>query len=114
MAQCFELSLLPGTDPVEFESVLWKEVFPHFKILRRNVRGHEHRLLKLDGPNPSPRYVWLVFVSLVGSTPQTAGKGPTQLASNLDWSDEIAKIVEKYATVAAFSEITPDVVASAG
>jgi len=30
-------------------------VFSVRSVLRRNVRGQEHRLLKLDGSDPSPR-----------------------------------------------------------
>jgi hypothetical protein len=114
MAQCFELSLLPGTDPTAFETFLWKEVFPKFTVLRRNVHGQEHRLLKLDDPGSSPRYVWLVFVTLFGSTPETSSKGPTVLASGLDWTAKIATIVKPYATVAGFSEIKLDEVAGVG
>jgi hypothetical protein len=78
------------------------------------VHGQEHRLLKLAGADPSPRYVWLVFVTLFGSTPETSSKGPTVLASGLglDWTDKIATIVKPYATVAAFSEIKLDESAS--
>jgi len=114
MAQCYELSLLPGANPAEFESFLWKEVFPQFKVLRRNVRGWHHRLLKLDGSESSPRYVWIVLVDLFGSTPETSSKGPTSLASGLNWTDEIAKTVKSYATVASFGEVKADEVASLG
>jgi len=85
-----------------------------FTVLRRNVHGQEHRLLKLDDPGASPRYVWLVFVTLFGSTPETSSKGPTVLASGLDWTDKITNIVKPYATVAAFSEIKLDEIASVG
>lgn len=114
MAQCFELSLLPGVNPSEFETFLWKELFPKFTVLRRNARGQEHRLLKLDGSDPSPRYVWLVFVTLFGSTPETSSKGPTVLASGLDWTGDIATAVKAFATVTSFREVKPEEVASVG
>src|SRR4029078_3453393 len=105
MAQCFELSLLPGTDPTAFETFLWKEVFPKFTVLRRNVHGQDRRRLKLDDPGASPRYVWLVFVTLFGSTPETSSKGPTVLASGLDLTDKITNIVKASATLRAVNEI---------
>lgn len=107
MAQCFELTLRPGANADDFERLLWQEVFPKFIILRRTVRGQTHRLLKLVGPDSSPRYIWLVLVDLVGATPETAGEGPTVLASDLDWLSEASRLVEKFATVATFSEVTP-------
>src|SRR4051794_39622257 len=106
MAQCLELSLLPGIDPADFERHVLKEVFPAFKILRRNVRGHRHKLLKLEGAAPAPRYVWVTLVDLVGPTPATAGQGPTDLVSSLDVT-EVSHLVRKFATVAAFTEVTP-------
>ena len=107
MAQCFELTLLPGVSAVAFEQFLRDEVFPKFRVLRRNVRGQDNRLLKLDSSNGSARYIWLVFVHLVGSTPETAGAGPTQLATRLEWLEGIAEAVKEHATVAAFTEVTP-------
>src|SRR4029077_20117467 len=114
MAQCFELSLHPGINPAEFEGFLWKEVFPHFRVFRRNVRHQEHRLLKRDSTDETSRYLWMVFVSLVGSTPQTAGDGPTELASGLDWLGDIAEAVKQYATVMTYTEVTVGEVARLG
>jgi hypothetical protein len=105
MAQCFEFTLLPGASPAVFEQVLRQEVFPKFRVLRRNVRGQANRLLKVEAGDGPPRYIWLVFVHLVGSTPETAGSGPTQLATKLDWLEGISALVEPHATVAAFSEV---------
>src|SRR5215467_14180150 len=108
MAQCFELSLLPGVNASDFENVMSTQVFPHFQILRRNVRGTVHRLLKIEGDPAELRYIWLVFVDLVGDTPQTAGEGPEVLASGLNWLGEASQQLSKFATVSSFSEvITP-------
>jgi hypothetical protein len=106
MAQCFELTLLPGANPVVFEQFLRHEVFPKFRVLRRSVRGQANRLLKVESADGPTRYIWLVFVHLVGSTPETAGSGPTQLATKLDWLEGISALVKEQATVAAFSEVT--------
>jgi hypothetical protein len=108
MAQCFELTLLPGASAVAFEQFLRDEVFPKFRVLRRNVRGQENRLLKLDSADGCPRYIWLVFVHLVGSTPETAGAGPTQLATRLEWLEGISEAVKDHATVAAFTEVAAE------
>jgi hypothetical protein len=105
MAQCFELTLLSGTNADDFERFLWKEVFPKFEILRRNVRGTTHRLLKLVGADSPPRYIWLVFTDLVGSTPETAGQGPEVLASNIDWLSAAAQLVANFATISTFTEV---------
>jgi hypothetical protein len=87
-----------------------KRSFPQFRVLRRNVRGQGHRLLRLHGSDGLPRYMWLVFVSLVGSTPETAGHGPTVLASGLDSTDDVATAMKPFATVASFREVKPEIV----
>ena len=108
MAQCFELSLLSGIEESTFEKAAFTEVFPNLQILRRNVRGTAHRLLKLDGTHSGHRkYIWLVFTLLVGSTPETAGEGPEVLASDLSFIDTASQLFAKYATISSFEEIQP-------
>lgn len=108
MAQCFELSLLSGVQESAFEKATFTEVFPNLQILRRNVRATAHRLLKIDGTHSGQRkYIWLVFASLVGSTPETAGDGPDVLASDLSFVDQASQLFAKYATISSFQEIQP-------
>jgi hypothetical protein len=107
MAQCFELSLLPGVNASDFEKVMSTQVFPNFQVLRRNVRGTVHRLLKIDGSPAELRYIWLVFVDLVGDTPETAGEGPEVLGAGFNWLGEASQRLAKFATVSrSFSEVT--------
>jgi hypothetical protein len=105
MAQCFEITLLAGVDTSAFERFLMSDFFPKFTIFRRNVRSTGHRLLKLDDAGSAPRYVWLVFADLVGSTPETAGRGPTVLAGDLDWLDSAAEALARFGSVRRFDEV---------
>jgi hypothetical protein len=106
MAKCFELSLLSGVEESTFEKAAFSEVFPNLEILRRNVRRTSHRLLKIDGADSGNcRYIWLVFASLVGDTPETAGKGPDVLASDLNFVDKASQLFAKYATISSFHEV---------
>ena len=108
MAQCIELTLLPDINESDFEKAVFVEVFKKLAVLRRNVRGTLHRLLKQDGKDGSQRkYIWLVVVSLVGATPETAGEGPDVLASDLKFLDEAARLLAEWATIASFTEIVP-------
>jgi hypothetical protein len=106
-SQCYELTLLSGVDTAEFEKFLTEEIFPHFEILRRNVRGTIHRLLKVDQSDGAPSYLWLVFALLVGNTPETAGSGPTVLAWDgaIDWLDAVSQKLTPFATVTSFTEV---------
>jgi len=105
MAQCFELSLLPGVKDSDFEKDVVTDIFPKLQILRRTVRDTTHRLFKVDGADAGQKYIWLVFASLVGSTPETAGEGPDVLASDLQFIEEASKLFEKSAKLSVFNEI---------
>jgi hypothetical protein len=104
---CFELTLLPGVDSGEFEKFVTEELFSQFEIMRRTVRGTIHTLLKIDASDSAPRYVWLVFAELFGDTPETAGSGPTRLASasDFDWLDAASTKLAPFATIASFSGV---------
>jgi|SRR6187399_2697548 len=106
MAQCFEISLLPGVKSSEFEKAAFTQVFPKLLILRRNVRATNHRLLKVEGADSAhQKYIWLVFTSLVGNTPETAGQGPDVLASDMTFIDEASKLLAKYGKISTFTEV---------
>jgi hypothetical protein len=102
MAQCFEHSLLPGVKDSDFEKAVFTDIFPNLQILRRNVRDTTHRLLNGDGADSGQKYIWLVFASFVGDTPQTAGDGADVLASDLNFVDEASELLGKYATLSIF------------
>ena len=48
-----------------------------------------------------------IFVDLVGATLETADKGPTVLASEMEWLSAASRLVEMFATIVAFSKVTP-------
>jgi hypothetical protein len=105
-AQILKLTLLPDVDATAFERTLRNEIFPKIQILRRNVAHTSHRLFRADrGSADSIVYVWLVFTDLVGSTPQTAGEGPTILCESELPLAIIASHLANLATVESLSEI---------
>lgn len=107
MAKCFEITLLPGIDQMEFENAMSKDVFPNLQILRRNVRETSHRLFKLDSAGTGDqRYIWLVLTALVGSTPETAGDGPEVLAADPPFLNEAEQMLVRFAKVSIFSEVS--------
>ena len=112
MTQCFELLLLPGVEPGDFEKAVLTEVFPELIIFHRKVRNTVHRLFRKDTTNPGQTsYIWLVFADLVGGTPETAGEGPEVLASDLVFLVRAAELLAKFATISIFNEVMPAPVA---
>jgi hypothetical protein len=104
-AQILKLTLLPGVDTTTFEQTLKDSVFPKTEILRRNVAATSHRLFRADAEGDRSVYVWIVFTRLVGSTPETAGEGPTVVCEAPLPLAAIAGDLSTLATVSSLSEI---------
>ena len=80
-------------------------ILPKIQIFRRNVAGQSYRLFRADPAGPDVVYVCLVFTKLVGSTPESAGEGPTVLCKSPLPVDAIASDLSALATITVLNEL---------
>jgi hypothetical protein len=98
-SQCFEVTLLPGIDSGEFEKFMKAEMVPGLKALQdRKLTATANTLLKAEQSDSDPRYIWLVFVSLLNGAPELANDFYFSLAT-------ASNLLSKFATVRLFSEV---------
>ena len=82
----------------DFEQFMRREIFPAVQVLRRNVSGAEHILLKNDAKvGGQSQYVWRIAAELVGGGTQDVSVNSVAVAA--------LKQIDHFGTVSTFKRL---------